>query len=78
MCPKMNETVSDSSVSEQHASFIDRIKSKFNKLHRVTICALIFYGIFVMIFICFNILTCAWHFTMRGKQSSIKSKYFCV
>ena len=64
MCPKIDQVVIKNSTDESQSRF-DRWKMKFTELHRVTIFAISLYLIFVLIFVCANILTCAWHWTMR-------------
>ena len=73
MCPKITPTKSKI-VSGAPLSRFEQFKSKLAELHRVTIFAIILYLIFVVIFLCANILTCAWHFTMLGSRQSRTSK----
>jgi hypothetical protein len=76
MCPKMNHTKSKVSTGAPRSRF-EQFKSKVTELHRVTIFAIILYLIFVVVFFCANILTCAWHFTMhRAKPSKTSNDDF--
>ena len=70
MCPKINTEPIDHVFNGTRTTF-EEWKMKFGELHRVTIFAISLYLIFVLIFVCANILTCAWHLTTRRtKQRS--------
>lgn len=68
MCPKMNSMSNSMETLNRTSSIFQQWKRKFTELHRVTIFAIILYVIFVFIFVCANILTCAWHLTMDRKR----------
>ena len=71
MCPKTNGTKAREQLAA-NSTMIDKLKWKFAELHRITIFALVLYLIFVIIFVCVNVLTCVWNYTIR-RTKHVKS-----
>ena len=71
MCPKIQTKVIDQSLTNRTRTKFEQWKMKFSELHRLSIFAICLYFIFVLIFVCANILTCVWHLTThRTKENS--------
>jgi len=64
MCPKTRAKIVEKPTNRSQTNF-QELKMKFSQFHRVTIFAIILYFIFVLIFVCANILTFVWHLTTR-------------
>lgn len=74
MCPKMADRSSNQLVDNSSDSFVDRVKSKFGELHRITVAAIVLYSIFVVVFIITNVLMCVWNVKINGKRPNPASK----
>ncbi|CAF1303346.1 unnamed protein product [Rotaria magnacalcarata] len=67
MCPKQNKTESKIKLTSK-SPFMNKLKSKFAQLHRITIAAIILYIIFVIVFVIVNAFICVWNLKINRKK----------
>ncbi|UJR21943.1 hypothetical protein I4U23_025012 [Adineta vaga] len=73
MCPKVANITKNKVIITSKSSFIERIKSKFSELHRITIAAIVLYFLFVIVFTITNVLMCVWNVKTNRKRNSPSS-----